>query len=192
MREIRKIAKPNLDHRSDEELMQHFIQTKKAELFAVIYQRHFVSLSKYLNWLIDDLEQAKDIAQNIFIKIHDNPSLFDPSANFKVWLLSIAKNQWRNVMRKKSFRRNSLKEFSEYAQHGQEEIRQKDDFRKLLVKKAMKELTANHKEVIVLKYSNNLRIHEIAVVLNCSEGTVKSRLFYALNNLKNSIKKERS
>lgn len=191
MSKIQKIPNPNLDNRSDEELMRLFIDSKKQELFGVIYQRHFVSLSKYLNWLIGDIEQAKDIAQNIFMKIHDNPSLFKPTGNFKVWLFTIAKNQWKNALRNNTLRKTRHREFSNsIGQESNENALDDVNGKKLRLNKAMNELSDDHKEIIVLKYSNNLSLNEIAGVLKCSEGTVKSRLFYALDNLKDLIKKK--
>ena len=52
---------------------------------------------------------------------------------------------------------------------------------------AIGQLSEIHREMIILKYSNNLTIKEISQVLACSEGTVKSRLYYAINNLKDLI-----
>lgn len=171
--------------------MRLYADTKSPEVFAIIYQRYFISLSKYLNWLIGDIEQAKDIAQNIFIKIHNKPSLFDANGNFRVWLFIIAKNQWKNVLRNKTLRKKKHNEFStSFRPEENEKLPDDVNLKKIRLNKAMEGLSDNHREIIVLKYSNNLSLKEIAGVLNCSEGTVKSRLFYALNNLKDLIKKE--
>ena len=190
MNQTSKISKLHLENRSDEELMRIFIDTKNDAVFSLIYQRHFVSLSKYLTWLTGDTEQGKDIVQNIFLKIHNKPFLFNTDENFKVWLFIIAKNQWKNALRNKALRNRKHKEFSNFlAQEPQENSKVDSGLRKKLLNKAMNELSDNHKEIIVLKYSNNLSINEISEVLKCSEGTVKSRLFYALNKLKDLIKK---
>jgi len=184
-------SKQNYPSFSDEQLMALFINTKRAEIFTTIYKRNFKSLVKYLIWLGNDGETAKDITQNMFIKIYNRPHLFDTSKNFKVWLFSIAKNDWKNYLRNKT---NQTKLLGEVKNLNLPEIEidknliNKDKLQK--VKKAINELSENHKETIILKYSNNLTIKEIATVLDCSEGTVKSRLFYALKNLKEEIEYE--
>lgn len=174
---------------SDEQLMHLYNSTKKAAIFTTIYKRHFKSLVKYLLWLCGDSDAAKDITQNIFMKIYNKPHLFDASKNFKVWLFSIAKNDWKNYVRRQSNQSKLMTNFKNSNLPSiqiDEQLFSEDKFQK--VKSAIDDLSESHKEVIILKYSNNLTIKEIAEILNCSDGTVKSRLFYALNNLKKEIK----
>jgi len=176
---------------SDEKLMNLYIKTKRSEIFTTIYRRNFKTLTKYLFWLCGDLEAAKDITQNIFMKVYNKPQLFDPSKNFKVWMFSIAKNDWKNYLRQRANQTKVLtnvKKISLPSITVDEQLFNEDRFRK--VRSAIDKLSENHKEAVILKYSNNLTIKEIATVLNCSEGTVKSRLFYALKNLKKEIEYE--
>ena len=55
------------------------------------------------------------------------------------------------------------------------------------VQKAIAQLSESHREVIVLKYSENLTIKEMSQILDCSEGTIKSRLYYALSHLRTQL-----
>ncbi|MEM9545460.1 MAG: RNA polymerase sigma factor [Bacteroidota bacterium] len=170
---------------TDEELMRQYQLNKNTKAFECIYDRHFISLSKYLFWLSGKTERSKDLAQNIFIKVFNNPYLFDNTKNFKVWLFVIAKNAWKNEIRNRSRRlileRNVTLQSSSIQESESEDVIQQ---RRKEVNSAIDYLSENHKEVILLKYSNNFTIEEIAKILNCSEGTVKSRLFYAIKNLK--------
>jgi len=173
---------------SDEKLMRLYSSSRRPEIFSKIYKRNFKSLLKYLLWLCGDSEAAKDITQNIFIKIYNKPHLFDASKNFKVWLFSIAKNDWKNYIRRQSNQSKLMTEVKNINMPSikiDEQFFSEDKFRK--VKSAIDLLSESHKEAIILKYSNNLTIKEIAGILNCSEGTVKSRLFYALKKLKKEI-----
>lgn len=170
---------------TDEELMQHYQSNKNVQAFERIYDRHFISLTKYLFWLSGETERSKDLAQNIFVKVLNNPGLFDSSKNFKVWLFVIAKNAWKNEIRDRSRRLKLEKNISQ--QNSSDPKRKLDDLSKqrlLEVNSAIAELSDAHKEVIALKYTNNFTIEEIAEILNCSKGTVKSRLFYAIKNIK--------
>jgi len=151
----------------------------------VEYNRYFISLARYLFWLTGDMENSKDIAQNTFIKIMNNPELFDNKKNFKVWLFAIAKNKWKNDFRARSTKLKFEKKLmlhqpvpQESAEIGTHEQRVSQ------VNSAIENLSDNHKEVIVLKYTSNFTIEEMAEILECSEGTVKSRLFYAIKDLK--------
>jgi len=174
---------------SDEQLMRLYSSTKKAEIFTTVYKRNFKSLVKYLVWLCGDSDEAKDISQNIFMKVYNKPHLFDASKNFKVWLYSIAKNNWKNYIRRQSNQSKLMTEVKNInlpSVEIDEQLFSEDKFRQ--VRSAVDALSESHKETIILKYSNNLTIKEIAGILNCSEGTVKSRLFYALKKLKKEIK----
>jgi len=172
---------------SDEALMNRFINHQEEDAFGILYQKYFPLLSKYLGWLNNDLEKGKDLAQNIFLKIYQNPNAFDHSKNFKVWIFSIAKNHWKNEIRDTSTR---LKHHELFSKLPVESFSEKEINSKRLkdLKIALEDLSENHREVFVLKYSNNLSLQEISEVCNCSVGTVKSRLFYALQNLKKSLK----
>ena len=179
-------TKLNIDQLSDEELMANFIHQKDQKSFELLYQRYFDSLSKYLGWLNNDLGKGKDIAQNIFLKIYQKPNSFDYSKVFKIWLFSIAKNQTKNEWRNEALRIKHQNLFSDQqkitaSQNIPNDTRLRD------LKSALDSLSENHREVFVLKYSNNLTIQEISEICNCSVGTVKSRLFYALQKLKNKL-----
>ena len=170
---------------TDEALMQHYQTRKNVKAFELIYDRHFIPLTKYLLWLGGEAERSKDLAQNIFMKVLNNPALFDPTKNFKVWLFVIAKNAWKNEIRDRSRKLNLEKKFRSHNSNFEFGNSLDSTQQKLTaVKSAIAELSDNHKEVIVLKYTSNFTIEEIAEILNCSEGTVKSRLFYAIKNLK--------
>ena len=51
----------------------------------------------------------------------------------------------------------------------------------------MEQLSENHRAVLVLRFQEELPLKEISRILDCSEGTVKSRLFYALRKLGNKL-----
>jgi len=176
---------------SDADVMTSFIRDRDPGVFSIIYKRHFDDLGRYLFWLTGNSELAKDITQDIFFKVYDSPELFDPSKSFKVWLFSIAKNRWKNHLRQSS---NQLKLLKKIADSHVSSVLINDtavnDKKIKKIRNAMNQLSEQHRDVVTLKYSNNLSINEISEILNCSEGTVKSRLYYALKNLQKLVKHE--
>lgn len=171
---------------SDGDLMASFCSTGNEKLFEKVYENHFIPLSKYMAWISGDTEFGKDIAQSIFLKIFQNPNTFDPTRNFKVWLYSIAKNYWKNELRHQKVQQKHIETLRLVVDEEEEEpIELKK--KKEALQKAIESLSLAHKEVFVLKYSNNLSITEISEVCNCSRGTVKSRLFYSMKHIKESI-----
>jgi len=176
---------------SDEALMEIFVKHQDKAAFICLYKRYFVPLSKYIAWLSNDWEQGRDIAQNIFLKVYQKPSLFDSLQNFKIWLFSIAKNRWKNELRNATVRSQhrllaSLETEKVLPEYEIEETN-KNRIKLDQIQLALEDLSEAHKEVFVLKYLNNLTIKEISEICECSEGTVKSRLFYALKKLKENL-----
>lgn len=168
----------------DQKLMQEFTSSGSREVFSIIYQRNHQDLFRFATWLSGDAELARDITQNVFLKVFRKPQLFDPSKSLKVWLFSIAKNQWKNEIRYRSLRQEDESPEPSSVLEVEEPL---PNAQKHLVQKALNHLSFDHKEVVLLKYSNNLTIAEISHYLECSEGTVKSRLFYALKKLREEI-----
>ena len=137
-------------------------------------------------WLTGDVARGKDLAQNILVKIYDKPHLYNPSRSFKTWLFSIARNNFKNEIRNEITRARHLKAGGSFL-HSSLPEEEEPLVKKEILAQAMQQLGENHREVIILKYSNNLSIQEIGEILGCSEGTVKSRLFYAIRKLRNFI-----
>lgn len=169
----------------DAQLMEAFTANKSRELFSTIYQRNHKELFRFTTWLSGDTELARDITQNVFLKVFTKPQLFDSSKPLKVWLFSIAKNQWKNEVRHRSVRQNHAESIALNVPSEVDNLDQTKNKKALQI--ALNTLSFEHKEVVLLKYSNNLTIEEISAYLDCSEGTVKSRLFYALKKLRKEL-----
>ncbi len=172
---------------SDEGLMTAFIEQGDKQAYGRLYAKYFGPLSKYIGWLTSDQERGKDIAQNTFYRVYQNPAAFDATRKFSLWLYAIAKNMWKNDLRSRVTRskHHNLSKQTVYS----ESIEITEDKSKLdKIHKALASLSPQHKEVFILKYSSNLTINEISEVCECSTGTVKSRLFYAIKKIRENIK----
>ena len=171
---------------SDELLMQRFARSGEQSDFITIYHRHYAPLCKYIAWMSGDLELSKDLAQSILIKVYERPELFDARRSFRVWLYSIANNRWKNEKRNAATHHKHLQGISQWP--NSDEDRKPDPRRLANVKLAIQQLNEQQRKVFLLKYSNNLTIEEISQVCDCSQGTVKSRLFYALRRIREYLK----
>ena len=113
--------------------------------------------------------------------------MFDTSRCFRTWVFSIANNMCKNEYRRMEVRKGTTNEFNdEYiiGLTGNEFDRDLDRaaFMEKL-KEAVEELKEGHKTVFQLRYFEEMSIKEIAEIVDCSEGTVKSRLFYSIKKL---------
>ncbi len=144
--------------------------------------------------MIRNREDARDIAQDAFIKAFRNLSSFRLESSFYTWLYRIAMNLAIDHTRKR--KRREASGFDESIASRDEtgsvaEIHHGDSPRRQLERKqlfaqimeAMDKLPGDQKQVILLRELEGLSYKEIAEVMDVPEGTVMSRLFYARKKL---------
>jgi RNA polymerase sigma-70 factor (ECF subfamily) len=183
---------PQYKSLTDEELM-NFISRGDKRAFDEIYKRYANALLTYfIRMLWKDREKAEDFVHDLFAKIINKPELFDSTRQFKTWVYSVANNMCKNEYKKQEVRKNttngldnsySIPDVSTNVLNEVQDVIFQDAFQKCLV-----ELDQKHKEVFSLRHEDGLSIKEIAEILDISEGTIKSRLFYATKYLSESLK----
>lgn len=159
--------------------------------FNELYERYNSRLFYYFYRMLGSCEEtANDFLQDIFLKIIDKPELFNPDYSFKRWIFSVAHNMCKNEYRKRENRKNVLQDLAP-----NDFVDETDDFEKdknRLIELAFREmnrLTEKSKEVLLLKYRENFSVEEMAEILELPAGTVKSRLYYARNELSGVLKR---
>lgn len=149
------------------------------------------NLSTWQNWLFGfyknkgiKLEEASDLVQNVLIKIHENLNSIEKS-KIKSWVTSVASNELTDYFRQKGkmkLVRDQEEEIKTLEIGPEEKMETKEETNR--IKEVLSELSENHFEVIELYYFQNLTKPEIAKKLNIPLGTVKSRIFSALEVIK--------
>lgn len=141
---------------------------------------------KYLGSLLNEAD-IEDAQQLVWIKVYQQISRLSSPFGFKRWLIQIAHrvaidylNRSKNVIQPN----DALAEENEPPLTEDITIEVPQDFEHLY--KAMDKISFEHKEVILLFYWQEFTCAEIAQILNCSVGTVKSRLFNARQHLQNT------
>jgi RNA polymerase sigma-70 factor (ECF subfamily) len=161
------------------------------------YDRAVLSIAmKYAS----DNDDAKDIYQEVFIRVFRGIKKFEFRSEFSTWLFRITTNVCITYKtRKKEQLMVSLQNEFEDEQTGYdsvdlaseerspEEITSGNDIHGL-IGNAVDSLSAKQRMTFVLKHYEGYKIREIAEMLNCKEGTVKKYLFDAVNNLRKKLK----
>ncbi len=175
---------------TDESLMAQMAKGDE-QAFDQLYLRYSQKLLNYFHRMLNfDEARAQDMLQDIFMKVIEKPHLFDPRRKFSTWIFAVASNMIKNEYRSRSVRsvmtypedlgqldipREAEEEWLDLAQFGR------------CLEIELSQLSEKHREVFVLRYQEGMSIREIAEVMICSEGTVKSRLFYALRKLADKL-----
>jgi len=173
-------------------------QTAQGKLVQLWYKRIYNFSYKF--FLDHDL--AMEVSQKTFISMCRNVGNLQDPARFKSWLYTIALNYCREEARKKKGNRSlSFDEVwnrdaenspdweasGRRNDHPERQLQQRELADILQV--ALAELSEEQREVVIMKEYEGLKFREIAEVLNISENTVKSRMYYGLDALKKILEK---
>lgn len=179
------------ERHSDESLMSLLLE-KDQKAFEILYDRYGKLMYNYFyRMLWRDKEKSRDFTQELFAKIIQKPHLFDSGRNFKTWLYSIANNMCKNEYAKHDVRRIAHDEIKRDSEMVNGLDAQKSMDRKQFMSKlaeALQELDEVKRTTFELRFHHDMSIIEISEAMQCSEGTVKSRLFYTLKELNSKLK----
>lgn len=175
----------------DEQLMP-LVAQRDQKAFGVLYDRYGKLMYNYFHKMLwQDKEKARDFTQDLFTKLVHKPGLYDAGRPFKTWIYSIAHNMCKNEYSKAEVRRNAREELGQ-----QPEISDRDEPQRAMdreafnqrLAEALSELDEIKRNTFELRFRHEMSIEEISQVMQCSEGTVKSRLFYTLKQLNQRLK----
>ena len=149
-----------------------------------------------------DHDLAMEVSQKTFISMCRNLPALQDNARFKSWLYKIAVNYCREEVRKKKGKRSlSFDDVwnrdAEDSPRWETSAHQTDDPDRQLqqrelsdvLQSALLELNNEQREVVIMKEFEGLKFREIAEVLNISENTVKSRMYYGLDGLRRILER---
>ncbi|MCP9751139.1 RNA polymerase sigma factor [Ferruginibacter sp. HRS2-29] len=170
----------------DEELLP-FIKKGYTAAFDELYERYGQKLFSYFfRMLWKNKELAEDCTQDIFIKLIKHAEGFDETRNFSTWIYSIANNMCKNEYRKKEVRvlHQQLEKPVLAVSAVNPDMRR---FREA-VHSCTNELPEEKKALYILRFQENLSVPDISSILGIPEGTIKSRIFYLLKEMKEKLR----
>lgn len=171
---------------------------KSFSALVAIYQERAVRVAYSF---LGNFEDARDIAQDAFIKAHEKISSFKAESRFYTWFYRILVNLCKDFLRKKKVRR-CISFFT--GQNSEDKDRDEMAARVLSPAKdagealvdqelgekilsAMAVLPARQKSIFMLRYLDGLSLAEIGETLNISEGAVKAHLWQAGQKMKKNL-----
>jgi RNA polymerase sigma-70 factor, ECF subfamily len=176
---------------ADEELML-LIGINDTKAFEELYKRYGKKIHYYFfRMLGNDKEKANDFTQDIFLKVIEKNSSYNKCLKFSTWFYSLATNMCRNEYKHSEIKSKHAEEYKNTADtHYLSKFDNNYDNKifKDNLEKELNELEENHKTTFILRYHEELSIKEIAEIMECAEGTVKSRIFYTLQKLSQKLK----
>jgi len=178
---------------------KHLVQEAKAgnkRAFGKLVKKHQNKILFLSHDLIGNYEDAKDLAQETFIRSFEKLSQFQERAQFSTWLYRITVNLAMDFHRRRVRNRHqsletglteidrlsSAMRSSATSDHLINEMEHK-----ALIEIAINKLSMNQRTATALKYFHHKTTKEIAEIMGCAEGTVRNHLSRAMSNLKKHL-----
>jgi RNA polymerase sigma-70 factor (ECF subfamily) len=188
---ISKLNKDTLRHMNDEELITAF-QSGDHDVYRFLVERYQERIRNLLFSIFHDRNFIDDLAQEVFIKAYQALPKFRFEASFYTWLYRIAVNKSRDELRKKKLRRffsfQNLDEGIEQDLQGLLSVQPENRDAQELIALGLQVLPEIFRTAVVLKDIESLSYEEIADIMQCKIGTVKSRISRARAMLRKALK----
>lgn len=174
---------------TDGELIRR-LQHDDLDALGVLFERYRTRVYRTALAIVRDPVVAEDILQDCFLKVHHNAARLDVNRPLAPWLYRVTVNLSYTWLARGKNRRASLDNVIDRLispmKHAPDQLTEQTELRQN-VRKAIEELHIDQRVVIVLYYLNGLSLQDIAEILDLPVGTVKSRLYYARENLRGKL-----
>ena len=171
-------------------------QIRQGNILALkaLYEKHKVLVYRTALAITHDRAAAEDILQDCFLKVYTHIDRLDGSLPLSPWLHRVTVNLSYNWANKRRRWLRPLEEVIDHLVAGPrtlpESVLERGELQRV-IQKAVASLSFEHRVVVVLFYLNGFSLNEIAYILDCPVGTVKSRLHYARRNLRRKLERDR-
>ncbi len=188
---------------SDESLMFRY-RDGDVRAFELLVTRHRKAVYNFIVRFVRDAAQAEDVLQETFLRVIKSADAYEKQAKFTTWLYTIARNLCVDAARRGKHRRAASLDapvnndpeapalIERIADAGAGVDRQAIGRQMALrMQEAIAQLPDEQREIFILREVNDLQFNEIADIVGCPENTVKSRMRYALEKLREALEEYR-
>jgi RNA polymerase sigma-70 factor, ECF subfamily len=170
------------------------------EAFETLVEKYKHPIINVMFRMIRDLDEAEDLAQNVFLRVYQSADRYQASAKFSTWIFTIARHLCLNEIRRRSRHPEDSLESSQ-SDNGDQPAKQFQDTRTFSppqaflhgelerkIQEAIAELPEKQRLAISLCQEDELSYEEIAEVLECSISATKSLIHRGRETLKQKLK----
>jgi RNA polymerase sigma-70 factor, ECF subfamily len=144
-------------------------------------------LKGYVIKMTGDPHLSQDIIQDTMLKAVLNINKFEPKAKFSTWLIKIATNLYRDYLRKNKQVDLIDDTFEDSGKSVEEDTISRLEYKEIL--KIIQELSHEKRSCFILKHYYGYKYEEIAEIVGCPVGTVRSRIHNAVKQIINNMEK---
>ena len=176
---------------SDDQQVIRAVMNGNVNAYSILVQQYQKPIFNLMYRVTGSYEDAKDLAQETFIKAYEKLDHFRMGARFFPWLYTIGYNHARNfVQRGKPFQQSSDEDIEnnsglDYPSQQEERVLAQIDF--LRIYQALERLPMDYREAVILHYHEGLSMEDIATALQLSVSGAKMRVHRGIKKLREII-----
>src|SRR4051794_6911849 len=171
---------------TDQELVAR-CRAGERDAFGELVDRYQQRLVRYVRGLVGNEEDARDVAQEAFVRAYTHLARFDPARSFSVWLYGIASHVAVDWLRRRTRRSNLEQRVPEPPAPPSPEDEALRGEMAGRVQAAVRELPLDYRQIVLLHYGEGLSCAEAATVLGISHGAARVRLHRAREQLRRRL-----
>lgn len=160
-------------------------QSKSTRFTETFVSQYYDYIHRLALSILGDPSDADDVCQETFIDALVYIDRYSPGTNLRAWLSKIAVHKCQAVLRRRRIRRSwehTIRTIQNVFQNSPSELAVQSEKRREIWS-AVNALNEKHRIPVILYYVYDLKVREIAAILDIPEGTVSSRLYYAVQKL---------
>jgi RNA polymerase sigma-70 factor (ECF subfamily) len=159
-----------------------------AEAFGDLYERHMMSIYRYVYYRIGEVREAEDLTETVFIKVWQAlPGFKLGKASFKTWIYRVAQNALVDHYRTHKEELELPEDASLQSSSPQPEEEVIAMERSEQIGKALRKLNPQHQEILTLRFINEMSHEEAAQVMGKSVGAMRVLQYRALKALQEQL-----
>jgi len=155
--------------------------------FGELVGRYGPRLRYYLRKLLGEIDSVEDVLQDVWLDVFQSAARLAEPAAFSTWIYRIARDRAYRQLRRRRPRPMEDVEPA-FNPRVEEEFSQEDAER---IHASLDQLAPEHREVLVLRFLEEMSYDQIAHVTDCRLGTVKSRIYYAKGALRRILERSK-
>lgn len=183
----------------NEELLIKKAQRGNLQAFEELVHNYDARVMKVIYDMINVVEDARDIYQEVFIKVYKSIKKFRFQSEFSTWLFRIAVNACIDFRKQRAkYQYDSLDDYladndkywkvvSETESHNPEQQLLNIELNNK-IQNSIDQLSSKQRAVFILRHYHGYKLNEIASIMECADGTVKNYLYRATQNLRKSLR----
>ncbi len=173
---------------SDQALLQAIAAGDRLAMRS-LYRRHHVRVYRFVLRIVGDPSKCEDVVSDVFFQVWRHAGRFEGRSQVSTWLLAMARYKAYSLLRQRqeeaiddAAAEQAAKQVADEANDPLLTLEKKDTG--ALLRRCLRELSPEHREIIDLVYYHEKSVREAAVIVGVPCNTVKTRMFYARRQMR--------